>query len=318
MEEMTFQRLLGTSSTVFLSEDSFASQRLLENGMSQLADLVKMAKTAPLPPLIAVSENGLFTGVALPELFEGETLVLTAAVCGPEEKKMFHALAQDLFRIAPPARIIDDNDKDRLSERAVIAYYAAMTLDRFAQCGPFIQKYDDVYSPRRVKKAAETIRRMKDAGVSFDGAVIEICCGNGMSALALHEAGLDPVCVDINEDEVAVGLYHGVLGKDRTVVFDASALSLCFDEKRFDVCIGFMLGTIHGYDREMWRTVIREAAKVTAPGGRLLFTVRTEEEARMVSEDMEKDGISGTIWDNRDSETEYDQWIWTAVIPANK
>ncbi|MBO4302147.1 class I SAM-dependent methyltransferase [Methanosarcinaceae archaeon] len=313
-----FQEILKTDSVVFLSEDSFPAQRRLDRTVSQMEDLIDMAGSGKSLPVTEICEDGECCAVVLEEIFDGETLVLTSAVSGPEEKDVFCELAAELFRIRPPAKIINLDAKDRLPEKAVISYFSSMVLDYFTQCSPFFQDYDSVYSESRIEKASQVIDRLRREGITFpDGSsVLEICCGNGMSTIGLRKAGIDPeISADINDDEISVGLHHGVLKKDSTLVLDASKLSHFFDKGRFDACIGFMIGTIHMYDKNMWLDILNEMILVTKPGGRLLLTIRTPEETAVVDDFMRSKGISGLVIDNRDDETEYDQWIWTGIVP---
>jgi len=203
----------------------------------------------------------------------------------------------------------------------VIEYYSKTALSFFQESGALLPSYDSVYSKSRVQKAAAVLQKVaglpavKESGRAFlapEFRVLEICCGNGMSTLGLYEKGIVPLSVDINAEDVCIGLAHGVLKPEKTIVMDATALSKNLDAETFDTVIGFMIGTIYEFNKELWFSIAGEALKMLKQGGFLLLTLRAEHEAVWVADYLKSLGVAGEIIDNRDNETNYDEWIYFA------
>ena len=93
---------------------------------------------------------------------------------------------------------------------------------------------------------------------------------------------------------------------------DATTLSRNLDNETFDTVIGFMIGTIYEFNKNLWFSIVGEAAKMLKPGGFLLLTMRAEHEAVWVSDYLKSKGVVGEIIDNIDELTNYDEWIYFA------
>ncbi len=140
--------------------------------------------------------------------------------------------------------------------------------------------------------------------------VFEICCGNGMATIALTELGCDPFCMDSDSCAICEGLEHGVLTPHRSAVLDATELSAFFDAESFDCVIGFMLGAIYPFNKDLWARIMSESAVLLRENGLLVFTVHKEEEIVILKEVMDAIGVEGEIIDNRDAAGVYDQWVY--------
>lgn len=171
------------------------------------------------------------------------------------------------------------------------------------------ETYEMVYFENRIQRLIELFRKL---GSRFDteGQVLEICCGNGMATLSLEELGIFPLTTDFDRCEICQGLEHGVLKPDRSIVMDATRLTHFFSENSFDSVIGFMLGTIYDFNKDIWKAIVREAHKVVRPGGQLLFTVNKQEEMDILTGVLDNLGVNGEIMDNTDENGIYDQWIF--------
>jgi len=253
----------------------------------------------------------------------GNCLVFTPAVSDAETKRVFWSLLSEMFFL-PPA---GDTQICRLfvSEKEltddVIEYYSKTELSFFRESDAQPPSYKSVYSESRVQKATATLQKIselstvKDSGRTFLAPglrVLEICCGNGMSTLGLYEEKVEPLCVDINAEDICIGLAHGVLRPDKTILMDATTLSRYLDIEMFDTVIGFMIGTIYEFNKELWFSIVGEALKMLKSGGFLLLTLRDEHEAVWVSDYLKSKGIVGEIIDNLDDLTHYDEWIYFA------
>jgi hypothetical protein len=131
-----------------------------------------------------------------------------------------------------------------------------------------------------------------------------------MSTLALYRLGLDPLAVEINKCTVCQGLEQGVLNPQRTVVMDATALSRYLEPGGFDAVMGFMLGLVYEFNKELWTGIMREAVSVASKGALLLFTVSSRPEIEILAGALRGAGVKGEIIDNTDCEGTYDQWLF--------
>ncbi|MDV0445124.1 hypothetical protein MmiAt1_06810 [Methanimicrococcus sp. At1] len=252
----------------------------------------------------------------------GNCLVFTPVVSDLEAKRAFYAILPELISKSAvlncPTYQLEISPDDLADD--VREYYSKNALAFFKESNQTVPPYDSVYSPARVSKAAATIQKIRqnpnvlNSGRVFlapDMNVLEVCCGNGMSTLALYDENISPICVDINEEDICIGLAHGVLKPERTIIMDATTLSRNMNVEQFDTVIGFMIGTIYEFNKNIWFSIADEAIKMLKPGGFLLFTLREEHEAKWIAEHLNERGIPGEIIDNRD-ETNYDSWIYFA------
>ena len=344
-----FSKTLKLDADFYLTENDYRSQRFLFEGMNQFFELSQMKKAdmfdfetvlllrsdISLPKSAIFSEDFLknpapdqIAGFVLIERQptsdsdrndSGTCLVFTPIVSDSKTKDEFFGILKDL--ISPPVdsssphfHCLKISASDLFSD--VIEYYAETALSFFKESGS-LPPHDSVYSPSRVQKAVQTIRKTEELSgrcfLSSDLNVLEICCGNGMSTLALYEKKISPICVDINAEDICIGLSHGVLKPNKTIIADASALSQNFDTNLFDTVIGFMIGTIYEFNKTLWFSIAEEAVGMLKPNGFLLLTLRSEIEAVWISDFLKEKGIIGEIFDNRDDETNYDEWVYFAV-----
>ena len=167
-----------------------------------------------------------------------------------------------------------------------------------------------VFSENRVLRVAEIFDLLQKKGFYPEGRLLEVCSGNGMSTLALYRLGLDPLAVEINKCVVCQGLEQGVLNPQRVLVMDATAISRYFEPGSFDAVMGFMLGLVYEFNKELWIGIMREAVSVASEGALLLFTVSSKPEIEILAEALRRAGVKGEIMDNTDSEGTYDQWLF--------
>ncbi|WNY24966.1 class I SAM-dependent methyltransferase [Methanolapillus millepedarum] len=317
-----FSKELHLSPDFFFTETSFSEQCRLPLGLSQMAELCEMEKAGRFDfetALLKDSNSDEILGFVMIERTTdagpgvsdgGDCLIFSPAVCVSERKREFLDLFNELFSNKQPMTVISVSQKEMKDD--ILEYYSKNALALFGENSKILA-YDSVYSGRRVEKARKAFLRMKEeANVKLDcnAAVLEICCGNGMSTLALHAENISPFCLDINTEDICTGLAHGVLVPSKTMIMDATRLSEAFEQDSLDLVIGFMIGTIYEFNKQMWFSMAGEAAAVLKQNGFLFLTLRTEPEAGMVFDYLKSIGIDGKIIDNRDDETGYDQWIY--------
>jgi SAM-dependent methyltransferase len=189
---------------------------------------------------------------------------------------------------------------------ALMEYYSCALADRqlCENCITENEPYGMVYIQSRNVRLKELVSRF-----DLSGKMLEICCGNGMSTLPLHELGYDPLTLDIDKCQVCQGLEHEVLKPERTVVMDATRLSEFFPQGSFDTIVSFMLGTIYGFNKSLWEKMMHESVKLLKPGGMILLTVNKKEEMDILNEAL-TGLVHGEIIDNTDDRGIYDQWVY--------
>ncbi|MDV0446565.1 hypothetical protein MsAg5_04100 [Methanosarcinaceae archaeon Ag5] len=309
-----FFKELNLSGSFFFTENSFSDQCRLSAGTPQLAELCGMATVGLFDFETALlktdSEN---IGFVLIERNGdcGDCLIFSPAASSAEIKDEFSDLLDTLLSFATPTHTVVISAGDLRED--ITEYYSKDALALFEEQNSKIPAYDSVYSVRRVEKAREAFLKMiaeTGASISGESSVLEICCGNGMSTLALYAENLHPVCLDVNTEDICTGLFHGVLNPAKTMIMDATKLSDTFDENSFDIVVGFMIGTVYEFNKQVWFAIVDEAAAILKKGGFLFLTLRTEAETVMIADYLKSIGFPGKMMDNRDEETGYDQWIY--------
>ncbi|HNW37762.1 MAG TPA: class I SAM-dependent methyltransferase, partial [Methanosarcina vacuolata] len=236
--------------------------------------------------------------------------VFTGALAGTSSKKDFEAIKDSLLAFNIPEKEIEVSSETWRD--AVNEYYSLMLVNRnlCPGCAVKSESYGSVFSENRVQRVAEIFDVLQKKGIYPEGRLLEVCCGNGMSTLALYRLGLNPLAVEINKCTVCQGLEQGVLNPRRTVVMDATALSRYFEPGSFDAVMGFMLGLVYEFNKELWINIVREMASVANEGALMLFTVSSKPEAEILAGALLRSGVKGEIVDNTDSEGTYDQWFF--------
>ncbi len=296
---------LDSSENVYFIEESYA---FLKNNRLSLRYLEKIKKD-PYATVDGIKdEKGDIIGLAL---FNPET----------EDSPAFRAIFTNIVSSRPlpcqSSRIFSDIAKNLKLNRlyntsykefsdAVIEYYSFALANRelCENCHITKEPYEMVYIESRNSKLGELL----DA-YELKGDMLEICCGNGMSTLPLHERGYDPLAIDYDKCQICQGLEHKVLRPERTIVLDAAKISEFFGERSFDTIVGFMLGMIYPYNQDTWERIVAEAAKVLKPGGMMMMTVNTREEIEILKNALGSH-IKGKIIDNTDDKGIYDQWVY--------
>ncbi|MCL7415442.1 MAG: class I SAM-dependent methyltransferase [ANME-2 cluster archaeon] len=196
-------------------------------------------------------------------------------------------------------------------EVALREYYSIALVERQLcdGCVKPAETYEMVYLDIRVQRLDELFRKLGDR-FNASGRVLEICCGNGMATLSLEKLGIFLLTTDHDRCQICQGLEHEVLKPERTIVMDATRLSDFFNEGLFDAVIGFMLGTIYSFNKDIWAAMMAESLKVVKPGGTLLFTVNKREEMDILKDALDGLGAMGEIIDNTDKNGIYDQWVY--------
>lgn len=311
---MLLQELLGIDEEIYFVEESYLAQGTLErtlryfNGIKSFSGEQRMR-------LLRVQERGRTLGLLLFNPADKNVpvdfwSVFTGSLAAAPLKEQFEAAADSILIFNPPEKDIELSSE---SWRDVVnEYYSLMLVSRnfCPGCAVRPESYGSIFSENRVQRVKDIFDFLQKKGLYPEGRLLEVCCGNGMSTLALYRLGLDPLGVEINKCAVCQGLEQGVLKPQRVVVMDATALSRSFDPGSFDAVMGFMLGLVYEFNKELWTGIMREAVSVASDNALLLFTVSSKPEIEILAEALRREGVKGEIVDNTDSEGTYDQWFF--------
>lgn len=287
-------------------EESFAS---LKNNTLTLQYLENIRKDPEALVSGIKDENDNIIGLVLfnPESEESEsfyaifTNIVSSRPIPNNSSRIFSRIARDL-----KLQNSYNTSIEKFNE-AVIEYFSIELVNRHLceNCNVNKEPYNMVYIESRNARLNGILDSYK-----LKGKILEICCGNGMSTLPLHNTGYDPISIDYDKCQICQGLEHSALDPKRTIVIDATRLSEFFNENTFDTIVGFMLGTIYPFNKSIWEKMMTEAVKLLKPEGMILLTVNKKEEIEILKNALEISRINGQLIDNTDSKGIYDQWLF--------
>ena len=311
---MLLQELLGIDEEVYFVEESYLAQRSIERTLQYLNGIRNYAGERRMR-LLRVWEGEHTLGLLLFNPADEEVpvdfwSVFTGALAASPLKREFESLADLLLTFNLPEKNIEISSESW--RNATNEYYSLMLVNRnlCPGCAVRPESYRCIFSENRVQSVAEIFDILQKRGFYPEGRLLEVCCGNGMSTLALYRLGLDPLAVEINKCAVCQGLEQGVLNPQKAMVMDATVLSRYFEPGSFDAVMGFMLGLVYEFNKELWTGIMREAVSVAGEGALLLFTVSSKPEIEILAGALLRAGVKGEIVDNTDSEGTYDQWFF--------
>lgn len=311
---MLLKELLGIEEEIYLVEESYLAQSTIGSTLRYLKGAQSFLEGRKMR-LLRVREGEHTLGLLIFNPTEEEVpvdfwSVFTGALAAAPMKKEFEAIAGSIIRSNRPEREIEISSESW--RNAVNEYYSFMLVNRnlCQDCTVRPESYKNVFSENRVRRVTEIFNLLQKKGFSIEGQLLEVCCGNGMSTLALYRLGLNPLAVEINKCMVCQGLEQGVLNPQRALVMDATKISRYFEPGSFGAVMGFMLGLVYEFNKELWIGIMREAVSVASEGALLLFTVSSRPEIEILAGALRAAGIKGEIIDNTDSEGTYDQWLF--------
>ena len=311
---MLLKELLGIEEEIYFVEESYLAQRTIGSTLRYLNSVRDFLEGRKMR-LLRVREGEHTLGLLIFNPAEEEVpvdfwSVFTGALAATPLKKEFETIASSIMSSNLPEREIEISSESW--RNAVNEYYSFMLVNRnlCQGCAVRPESYRSVFSENRVRRVTDILNLLQKKGLSPEGRLLEVCCGNGMSTLALYRLGLDPLAVEINKCMICQGLEQGVLNPQRVLVMDATTISRYFDPGSFDAVMGFMLGLVYEFNKELWTGIMREAVSVASQGALLLFTVSSRPEIEILAEALRRAGVKGEIVDNTNSEGTYDQWIF--------
>ena len=143
-----------------------------------------------------------------------------------------------------------------------MGYYAEhLSGERLREC------YE--IAPPRVKRFLEEEIRQTLGRVRPEDAVLDLGCGYGRVALRLASVADRVVGIDTSSESVAMA--QALAGSSPNIEFhEMDALDLTFSDATFDV-VACVQNGICAFGVDQLR-LVREAVRVTRPGGRILFS----------------------------------------------
>ena len=311
---MILQDLLGIKDEIYLVEPGYYSQKNIVTTISYLKDIQKVVGDYNLRA-IRITDGINTTGLAIFNERTEEVPVdfwsIFLSSIANQSIEEFESLADSILDSNQPERVVEVAGS--AMNDALIEYYSILLVNRETcdECTMPLESYEQVYTPDRMNRLSGLLKKLAQSGISIEGDVLEICCGNGMSTIALHELGIEPTTIEYDKCTVCQGLMHGVLDPKKTIVMDATMLSNFFEQGRFDCVVGFMLGTIYEFNKDLWARMMFESAKVAKEGALMIFTVNDKSEMDILESALRMIGIEGEVMDNTDQFGIYDQWVFS-------
>ena len=313
---MLFNEIFGISQDVdvFTYADSY-----MEQSDPTQANLVFQQIAGDSPDIVGLAdEDGEIFAVSVfnpknDDMPDDFWVVFINIVSSGAEFDNFNTIVKNLTADAR-IRIIQYN-RDTF-DSALVEYYSQKLVDTsFCDgCGRDRPSYRDLYPQDRVESLKLLLESvMESENFNLKGmSILEICCGNGFSTMALNALECDVLSIDIEKCDICDGLFHEVLAPNHAIFMDATRLGHVFgaQNKRFECTTGFMLGAIYPFNQALWENIIQNAFNVTKKGGILLFTVNKEEEIVILKNKLDSLGAVGTIQENPNSVSVYDKWIY--------
>lgn len=311
---MLLKELLGIEEEIYFVEESYLAQRTIGNTLRYLNGARGFLKGQRMRSL-RVREGEHTLGLLIFNPTDEEVpvdfwSVFTGALAAAPLRKEFEAVADSIASSNIPERDLEVSSESW--RNAVNEYYSLMLVNRnlCQECTVRPESYGSIFSENRVRRVIDILNSLQEKGFFPAGRLLEVCCGNGMSTLALYRLGLDPLAVEINKCMVCQGLEQGVLNPQKALVMDATMISRYFEPGSFGAVMGFMLGLIYEFNKELWTGIMREAVSVASEGALLLFTVSSRPEIEILAGALRGAGVKGEIIDNTDPEGTYDQWLF--------
>jgi hypothetical protein len=120
----------------------------------------------------------------------------------------------------------------------------------------------------------------------------------------MKESGLNPLSYDNDDALLVLGLKEKRLSAERTMWIDGTMLDQYLTAP-VDYAFGFMLGEIQPFNQDIWAGIVRA---ISAVSERILLTVGTEPEAKIISGWLHEAGMEHEIWENERDHI-YDRWV---------
>lgn len=291
-----------------LVEESYVEQKWIGKTLEYMGKV----KEEDVLETVSLYDDGLkneLIGIAMRDKDLGFWIIFTDVIADRARKAEFEALAR---KIKGAEGIEVEVEREKFIEGMIEFYSDGLVNRLFCDCDVTEESF---YPRERIEVLKKAISSFL-SGYGIDTVetmkALEIGCGNGGATIALHESGISPLAVDINQCEICKGLEEGVLEPRRSIVLDCSRLSSFFG-KEFDVVFGFMVGKLTPFERFGWEKVLKEVPKVLKRKGKVFLTVSNEEEAGILDEILQGE-FEGVIKENEESKGYFDKWSYMGEL----
>lgn len=291
-----------------LVEESYAGQKWLGRTLEYMG---KVKGEDVLETIRIYDGRNALIGIAMQDRDLEFWIIFTDVIADRVRREEFEVLARKIR--GTEERVVEVERGEFLE--GVIEFYSVGLVNRlFCDCD---LKEENFYPRERIEVLKKVISAfLRDYGIDTGKVetlkALEIGCGNGGATIALHESGIFPLAVDVNQCEICKGLEEGVLAPKKSIVLDCSLLSAFFG-REFDVVFGFMVGKLTPFERFNWEKVLKEVPKVLNRNGKVLFTVSNEEEAGILAEILQSE-FEGVIRENEESRGYFDKWLYMGEL----
>ncbi|MCD1293985.1 class I SAM-dependent methyltransferase [Methanocella sp. CWC-04] len=300
---------------VFLIECSFESLNMNLRTLDYLDKLRILNEGAIESALLIADKNGSTLGVSFKNKHpEGDFWFVIPYPEATAMKKQTEKMVNEILS-SGVARSIKTKKVDQAKFGEAVREYLSVSLAEGSLCDCDVVKDPKsfVFNKKRNERIRSLIKALS-AKYEYDLKgmnALEICCGNGMSTVPARPLFKSIISIDNDRCAVCNGLYHGTLKPRDTMVVDATELSKHMD-KKYDAVIGFMLGAIYEFNKEIWRNIFHESLKLLKDGGFILLTVNQNDEMDFLAESFKAMGVEGEVIDNQDEKSIYDCWVFFA------
>lgn len=311
---MLLQEMLGLKEDVYLIEGSFEGLEVNLRTLDYLDKLGMLPEGSVESALVMADKNGDSPGVAFKNKHpDGDFWFVIPYPRAKASRRQTEKLANAvLYGVAS----VKKKKVDGGAIKAALREYLAVSLAEGAlcECDKEREPKSFAYNEERNKRVGILLKTLaKEHGFSLKKMnALEICCGNGMSTAAVKPLFHSVLSIDNDRCAVCNGVYHGILEPAEVMVVDAMELTKYIDQK-YDALLGFMLGTIYEFNKNIWRMIFEESLKTLGDDGFLLLTVNKKEEIDFLAESFKSMGVEGEVIDNRNKQDIYDGWAFFAL-----
>jgi len=313
---MLLQEMLGFKEDAYLIEGSFEGLEVGLRTLDYLDKLRALPEGSVASALVITDKSGNGLGTAFKNKHhDGDFWFVIPYPGAKASRRQAEKLASAVLEGGIVASIKKKKVEARDFKEALREYLAVSLAEgALCDCDKEREPRSFTFNEERNKRIGALLKGLaKEHGFSLDKMeALEICCGNGMSTAAVKPLFHRILSIDNDRCAVCNGLYHGTLEPADVMVVDAMELTKYIEEK-YDVLLGFMLGTIYEFNKNVWRMIFEESIKALGDDGFLLLTVNKREELDFMAEAFNALGVEGKVVDNRNERDVYDGWAFFAL-----
>lgn len=313
---MLLQKTLGLKEDAYLIESSFEGLEMNLKTLDYL-DKLNLLPEGSVPSAVIIEDmDKIPIGASFKNKFDGGDFWFVIPYPGASAARI---QTEKLVGSAVRSGIVSSVKNKKVDTRAFrssLREYLSVCLveGTSCECDHEREPKSFAFNDSRNEQICSLLKKLsKEQGFTLKKTdALEICCGNGMSTAAIKPLFKSVLSIDNDRCAICNGLYHGILEPADTMVVDAMELTKYVSEK-YNAILGFMLGTIYEFNKDIWRTIFKESLKTLNSGGFLLMTVNKKDEMDFLEAAFRSMGVEGTVIDNRNDQDIYDGWAFFAI-----